>query len=107
MGHWNVDQVGEWLKASGFEKQIKTFKGKCCLYWSFIFIIYHILTLDRNIDGSALKGLTDYDIPEILIVLNEDGTIKKPTIGAVRRFREELSEWKTFLGQMRKRKTKR
>ncbi|CAF3451474.1 unnamed protein product [Rotaria socialis] len=76
MAHWSVDQVGEWLRLIGFEKQITTFK-------------------DRHIDGNALKQLTIHDVPQILIITNEeDQTIKKPTIGEIRRFQESLWEWK-------------
>ncbi len=28
MDSWTVDQVGDWLKANGFEKYVKTFIGK-------------------------------------------------------------------------------
>ncbi|CAF0980483.1 unnamed protein product [Rotaria sordida] len=83
MRRWSVNQVGEWLRTIGFEKQIATFK-------------------DQNIDGNALKKLTKDDVSRILIVLNEDETIKKPTVGEVRRFREELLEWQTLWEQTKK-----
>ncbi|CAF4060987.1 unnamed protein product [Rotaria magnacalcarata] len=86
MVRWSVDQVGEWLRLIGFEKQITTFK-------------------DRHIDGNALKQLTVCDIPQLLIVTNdEDQTIEKPTIGEIRRFQKSLEEWREICGQSRSRK---
>ncbi|CAF1481008.1 unnamed protein product, partial [Rotaria magnacalcarata] len=86
MARWSVDQVGEWLRLIGFEKQITTFK-------------------DRHIDGNALKQLTVCDIPQLLIVTNEeDQTIEKPTIGEIRRFQKSLEEWREICGQSRSRK---
>ena len=39
-------------------------------------------------------NLTDVDITELLLAINEDGTIEKPTIGVKSRFRIKLMEWK-------------
>jgi hypothetical protein len=66
----------------------------------FIFIRYsdchyfYFGGLGQNIDGNALMRLTDNDISQLFLEMNEDGTIQEPTIGLKSRFRTKLIEWK-------------
>jgi len=54
----------------------------------------YIVGLDKNIDGNALMRLTDNDISQLFLEVNEDGTIQEPTIGIKSRFRTKLMQWK-------------
>jgi hypothetical protein len=54
----------------------------------------YIVGLDKNIDGDALMRLTDNDISQLFLEVNEDGTIQEPTIGIKSRFRTKLMQWK-------------
>ncbi len=103
MANWTVKQVGDWLKAHGFEKQIKTFKGNY-LHSTYSF---YINLLEKNIDGRALWRLTDDDISQLFLEVNEDGTIQEPTIGVKSRFRTKLTEWKSENEQEIKRNEER
>ncbi|CAF1360510.1 unnamed protein product, partial [Didymodactylos carnosus] len=76
MANWTVEQVLDWLILNDFDKHVKLFK-------------------DENIDGTALFGLNDEEIEQLLLTTREDGTMRKPTIGAKARFRTKLQEWKS------------
>jgi hypothetical protein len=99
MAQWTVDQVGIWLKENGFKRYIRTFRGNCSLYWLLISTLSHIIVLDRNINGKAMMRLTDEDIQQLFMKIDEDGTIKEATIGTKSRFRTKLVEWKMMIGQ--------
>ncbi|CAF1029912.1 unnamed protein product [Adineta steineri] len=83
MANWTIEQVSDWLRANGFKKQVKMFK-------------------DKTIDGNALMKLTDYDISELLLQINTDGSIQESTIGIKSRFRTILKEWKIENQQKKK-----
>ncbi len=57
-------------------------------------ITFNFDGLGQNIDGNALMRLTDNDISQLFLEMNEDGTIQEPTIGVKSRFRTKLIEWK-------------
>jgi hypothetical protein len=84
MANWTVDQVGEWLKANGLEKYIKTFKGRKCSYCLCNAILYHTFILDEDIDGAAL--------------------MRNPTSRAQRKFMEGLEEYRTLVKQEKRAK---
>jgi hypothetical protein len=53
-----------------------------------------MFTLDQEIDGEAMMTLSIEEIDELLSEKNPDGTIKKPTIGARRKFVGKLEDWR-------------
>lgn len=58
--------------------------------WNSVFIY----VLEKNIDGKALIKLTDDDIVQLFLEINEDGMLIEPTIGTKSRFRTKLMEWR-------------
>ncbi len=72
----------------------------------FSVIFFHTFILDEDIDGIALRGLQDDDISKLLSKLNEDGTIRHPTMRIQRKFRTILEEYRTLVKQERKKKRK-
>ena len=46
-----------------------------------------------------MMRLTDDDIQQLFMQINEDGTMKEATIGTKSRFRTKLIEWKEMIGQ--------
>ncbi len=67
-------------------------------------ILSHTFILDEDIDGVALMGLQDTDIVKLLSKLNEDGTIRTPTMRTQRKFKTILEEYRTLAKQERKEK---
>jgi hypothetical protein len=104
MANWTVDQVGEWLKANGLEKFIKTFKGRKCSYCWCNAILYHTFISDEDIDGAALTSLQDGEILKLLTLVYEDGTMRNPTSRAQRKFMEGLEEYRTLVKQEKRAK---
>jgi len=72
----------------------------------FSVIFFHTFILDEDIDGIALMGLQDDDILKLLSKLNEDGTIRNPTMRIQRKFQIILEEYRTLVKQERKKKRK-
>jgi hypothetical protein len=65
-------------------------------------VLFHTFTLDEDIDGIALMGLRDDEILKLLSKLNDDGTIRRPTMRIQRKFRTILEEYRALVKQERK-----